>query len=196
MGSLIVWPLAVALAVACAERRWHFGGYLPALLPGIWFMANYLLLVWLRTSSSAAQPEVISSLVYPGIITLLLIFITIAAVNALNIILSLDYLMQRGEPAVVEEVFRQFEVGWWDLEIPNIAPFVSAVPRLYALLFGVGASVAGAAHMIAATARGVAEPGAALKLLADALLILLAWWLAGWYQAAFKVLKRRWWPHT
>jgi hypothetical protein len=56
--------------------------------------------------------------------------------------------------------------------------------------------VAGVAHMGAPIVAGPADAGSALRPLSDALLILLACWLVGWYQAPIRVLQRWWWPQA
>lgn len=195
--SLIMWPMTVAFAVAAAERGWHWGGYLPSYASGVWLIVGFLLLLLVRRAAPGPDAELVSDAAYVGLVVLGLIFVLpIAAMNALNIMLSLDYLVRRGEPVVVEEVLHKFDREWWDMEIPNVAPMMSARPALYALVVGLGVSLVGLGHIIATVTAGATSADAALRLLADALLLMAAWWIVGWYQAAFGALRRRWWSQT
>jgi len=192
--GFIAWLLSVALAIAVAERRWHRGGYLPSFLIGGWLFASFAFLVLSQRWSGS---EIMLDTSYLVVSTLALLFLLpIAALNALNTILSLSYLIERGEPVVVEEVLRQYDKRWWGVEIPNIVPVISANPTLYTLVVGLGASLGTIPHIVVVSTSTLRGMTLALVLLLDALTLLLAWWIVGWYLAAFAALKRRWWPQV
>jgi len=189
--TLATWLFSVAWAVAAAVRCWHWGGYIPSIVAGCWLpVALLILLVAGRPSGGVSYATTTWAL----LVTLGAVFVTVAAHNALNIALSLEDIIRRGEPIVIESTLREFHTKLMNLDIPNVSPFISASPAVYvAIVLGVaGGGVL--AHAVPELVAGAETAQDALMLLGDALLLLLALWFAGWYPAVLKMIERRWSP--
>lgn len=188
LANLLVWRATVALSFAAAERRWHWGGYLPSLLIGaVLFTDSALFVLLTKGASDILQLSLV--------LAELLFLLPVVSLNALNTILSLGHLIAKGEAVVVEEVFLRFDKEWWNIEIPNIMPFISAKQLLYTWVVGVGISIMNLSNMIWLSTHAL-DARIMPYLSLDALAILLAWWIVGWYQSAFLALKKKWWPQV
>lgn len=175
----IGWKICTALSFSAFERHWHLGGYLPSFLIAALLMCNFFFQI-----STSNQFDVVF-LSFVMIETLFLV--SLLALNALNTILSIYFLINRKEAVLVEYTFSQFDRKWFEINIPNILPCITARPLLYAII-GVAMSLLNVGYII--TLNNIFE------IATSVLLILLTWWIIGWYQSAFLAEKRRWSPNV
>ena len=110
--------------------------------------------------------------------------------NAIQCILALTDLLERGKSQVVAEAFEQLERRRVNADIPNVVAMVSAHPVVYQVLGGILLAIfLGHAGYTLATGSFDARTG--IVAFRDFSLVVLIQWLAHWYPAAYNGLRRK-----
>lgn len=179
-----LWLVMVALAAAANEVGWHAGGYAAGTAAVLWHVVVFGVSVVLA-ASGAGWPEVADG-VFPLATSLavLLSLVMIFGCNEVHSVIVLADLVTKDERVMLRRAFRHLEQRWFQARLENRLAMVSAHPLVYQIL---GLALGGAvlAHAIYVWFSGPLELGGAFSLARDFVLIVLIFWQAEWYPAAY-----------
>jgi uncharacterized caspase-like protein len=184
-----LWLLMVALAAAANEVGWHAGGYAAGTAAVGWHVVVWGATVALAVAG-AGWPEVAAG-AFPlaAALAVLLSLVMIFGCNEVHSAIVLGDLVKRDERVMLRRAFRHLDQRWFQARLENRLAMVSAHPLVYQLL-GLALGLAILAHGISVWFSGPLETGAAFSLARDFVLIVLVFWQAQWYPAAYHGLYR------